>query len=149
MGQGIDGPIPATAHSVRPDRYPPAVLPGILADAGRRYADRPAVEFPTGPPIRYADLDQVSDEVAVGLAHRGLAEGLVLLLSLPSGLPYLVAYLAAAKLGAITAGANPRLGASERTVLAQTVAPDLVLATDDLVCGIPDHLEVDLVSGSD
>ena len=149
MGQGIDGPIPATAHSVRPDRYPPAVLPGILADAGRRYADRPAVEFPTGPPIRYADLDQVSDEVAVGLAHRGLAEGSVLLLSLPSGLPYLVAYLAAAKLGAITAGANPRLGASERTVLAQTVAPDLVLATDDLVGGIPDHLEVDLVSGSD
>ena len=88
------------------------MLPGILAAAGRRYADHPAVESPTGPPIGYADLDEVSDEVAVGLAHRGLAEGSVLLLSLPSGLPYLVAYLAAAKLGAITAGVNPRLGVS-------------------------------------
>jgi acyl-CoA synthetase (AMP-forming)/AMP-acid ligase II len=70
-------------------------------------------------------------------------------LALPSGLSYLVAYLAAAKLGAITAGVNPRLEASERTVLARTATPDLVLATDDLVGGIPDHLEVDLVSSSD
>jgi len=125
------------------------VLPEILADASRRYANRPAVQPSTGPPIGYADLDRISDEVAVGLTRRGLAEGSVLLLSLPSGLPYLVAYLAAAKLGAITAGANPRLGASERTVLARTVSPDLVLATDDLVGGIPDYLEVNLVSASE
>lgn len=124
------------------------MLPEILANAGKYYADRPALESPIGPSISYADLDRISDEVAVGLSHRGLTEGSVLLLSLPSDPRYLVAYLAAAKLGAITAGANPRLAASERAALTRTTAPDLVLATRGLVDGIPDHFEVDFVSDS-
>ncbi|MEE2767605.1 MAG: class I adenylate-forming enzyme family protein [Actinomycetota bacterium] len=124
------------------------MLPGILADAARRFGDRLALQSSSHHLLTYSELDRISDEVAVGLSRRGLSEGSVLLLSLPSGLAYVVAYLAGAKLGVITAGANPRLRASERAALAETAAPDLVLATRDLADGIPDSLDIDLVLSS-
>ena len=63
----------------------------------------------------YADLDRISDEVAAGLARRGVGEGDVVALVLPPGPEYLLAYLAAAKLGAITAGRErPALRARAR-----------------------------------
>ncbi|GIT01320.1 MAG: hypothetical protein CM1200mP26_30320 [Acidimicrobiales bacterium] len=63
--------------------------------------------------------------MAVGLIARGVGPGSVLLLSLPSGTDYAVAYPAGAKVGATTAGANPRLRARERRLLVDTVEPDL------------------------
>ena len=145
MGPGISGLIPAPRYSTRAGRYSPAVLPRILTDAAHRFGDRPALQSSSHQLLTYSELDRISDEVAVGLSRRGLSEGSVLLLSLPSGFAYLVAYLAGAKLGIITAGANPRLRATERTALTETVAPDLVLATRDLADGIPDAFDVDLV----
>jgi acyl-CoA synthetase (AMP-forming)/AMP-acid ligase II len=105
------------------------MLPAIAREAARRFADATAYVAPDGWALSYRDLDRVSDELAVGLARRGLAAGDVLALVLPPSPEYPAAYLAAAKLGAITAGVNDRLTAEEKAALLETAAPRLVLAS--------------------
>src|SRR5207248_11089671 len=105
-----------------------AVLPAIASKAARRAGDATAYVAPDGSALSYRDLDRVSDELAVGLARRGLTAGDVLALVLPPSPEYPAAYLAAAKLGAITTGVNDRLTAEEKAALLETAAPRLVLA---------------------
>jgi acyl-CoA synthetase (AMP-forming)/AMP-acid ligase II len=104
------------------------MLPAIAREAARRFADATAYVAPDGWALSYRDLDRVSDELAVGLARRGLTAGDVLALVLPPSPEYPAAYLAAAKLGAITAGVNDRLTAEEKAALLEAAAPRLVLA---------------------
>ncbi len=131
------------------------LLAGIVTKAARRYGDRAAFRLTanagssTVGELSYRELDRATDEAAVGLAARGIGSGSVLLLSLPSGTDYAVAYLAAAKVGAATAGANPRLQARERALLVDTVKPDLVLATGPLSAGIPVDQRVEVVGPCD
>jgi acyl-CoA synthetase (AMP-forming)/AMP-acid ligase II len=108
------------------------MLPAIAREAARRFADASAYVAPEGWALSYRDVDRVSDEVAVGLARRGVRHGDVLALVLPPGPEYAVAYLAAAKLGAITAGVNDRLTAEEREGVVGTAAPRIVLAEPGL-----------------
>jgi acyl-CoA synthetase (AMP-forming)/AMP-acid ligase II len=104
------------------------MLPATTAEAARRFADRIAYVSEAGWPLTYADLDRISDEAAAGLALRGVGLGSVVALILPPGPEYLLSYLAAAKLGAITAGVNDRLSAREREAVLERAAPALVLA---------------------
>src|SRR5437763_1257564 len=53
------------------------MLPATTAEAARRFADRIAYVSEAGWSLTYADLDRISDEVAVGLSRRGVAEGAV------------------------------------------------------------------------
>ena len=53
-----------------------------------------------------------------------------------------MAYAAAAKLGAITAGINPRSTPAERAAVLEVAAPRLVLATPELADGVPDTTTV-------
>jgi acyl-CoA synthetase (AMP-forming)/AMP-acid ligase II len=103
--------------------------PGLAAtarEAARRFGDR--VAFVDGDSrLTYAELDRRAGEVAAGMAERGVARGDVVALVLPTSLDYPVCYLAAAKLGAITAGINTRLADSERAVLRSVVEPKLVV----------------------
>ena len=48
------------------------MLPLTIAEAARRFADRTAYVSPAGWALSYADVDRISDEVAVGLAKRGV-----------------------------------------------------------------------------
>ncbi|HJM73905.1 MAG TPA: class I adenylate-forming enzyme family protein [Acidimicrobiales bacterium] len=121
------------------------LLAETVAEAARRFGDRAAFQLADGTELSYRELDRASDEVAAGLAGRGLGPGNVLLLSLPSGLEYAVGYLAAAKAGVTTAGANPRLRARERSRIIEAVDPDLILANDALSDGIPEDRRVELV----
>lgn len=82
-----------------------------LLDAFRRnvarLADKTAVvatRAEGGAEIRlgYADLDRLSDRVAVGLARRGVGEGDVVSFQLPNWWQFTVLHLAALKLGAIS-----------------------------------------------
>ena len=136
-----------------PDEGP--LLAETVTKAARRYGDRaafrltPSAGNSTVGELSYQELDRATDEAAVGLVARGIGPGSVLLLSLPSGTDYAVAYLAAAKVGATTAGANPRLRARERALLVDTVDPDLVLATGPLSDGIPADQRVELVEPCD
>jgi acyl-CoA synthetase (AMP-forming)/AMP-acid ligase II len=108
------------------------MLPATIAEAARRFADRTAYVAETGCELSYAALERVSDEVAVGLARRGLRAGDVLALVLPPGPEYVVAYCAAAKLGAITAGVNDRLSPRERDAVLALAGPSVVLTGEEV-----------------
>jgi acyl-CoA synthetase (AMP-forming)/AMP-acid ligase II len=103
------------------------VLPSTVAEAARRFADRTAYVTPAGWALSYADIDRISDEVAGGLAQRGVGSGDVVALAFPPGPEYLLAYCGAAKLGAITAGVNDRLSPRERTSVLDVADPKVVL----------------------
>lgn len=127
-------------------------LPQTAREAARRFGDLTAFETADGWDVSYADLDRISDEVAVWLTRRGVGNGDVVALSLPSTVEYAVAYIAAAKVGAITAGVNPSLAAPERARLVELADARLVLTTDALADGVPggpDVARVELATGMD
>jgi acyl-CoA synthetase (AMP-forming)/AMP-acid ligase II len=112
-------------------RQTPPVLRAVIEESARRFGHAPALVPPDGAPVSFADLHARSDAAAAGLARRGVGEGDVLGLTLPTAPAYVVAYLAAAKVGAITAGVNPRLADAERLRMLEVVAPALVLGSVD------------------
>jgi acyl-CoA synthetase (AMP-forming)/AMP-acid ligase II len=99
--------------------------------AAARFGPRTALVDPDGTTLSYADLDVRSEEVAAGLRLGGVEAGDVVLLRLPSVSAYVIAYAAAAKVGAITAGVNPRLAAPEQEALAALAGAALTLDTAD------------------
>jgi acyl-CoA synthetase (AMP-forming)/AMP-acid ligase II len=108
------------------------VLDVVVRDAARRWGDAVAYVAPSGWQLSYASLDRLSDEVAAGLTARGVGEGDVVGLVLPSIPEFVVAYAAAAKIGAITAGVNGRLAPAERAAVLERAGPELVIATEAL-----------------
>jgi acyl-CoA synthetase (AMP-forming)/AMP-acid ligase II len=103
------------------------VLAATVREAARRFGDLPAFVDPDGAVTSYAQLDRRSDLVAAGLARRGVRAGDRVALRLPSDTGYVVAYAAAAKLGAITAGINPRLAPPEQEALVALADPVVTL----------------------
>jgi acyl-CoA synthetase (AMP-forming)/AMP-acid ligase II len=112
------------------------MLAHIVREAARRFGDRPAFVAEAGWILSYRELDRLSDEAAAGLSRAGVGPGHVVPLLLPSSPDYAVAYAAAAKLGAVTAGVNPRLAPAERATALAVVQPDAVLSTGDLAHGV-------------
>ena len=108
------------------------MLGELIREAAARFGDRPAYIGESGRTVTYADLDRLSDEVAAGLAARGVGEGDVVALVVPTTPDYPILYLAAAKLGAITAGVNTRLSAAEQRAVLDVAAPRVVVTAD---CG--------------
>jgi acyl-CoA synthetase (AMP-forming)/AMP-acid ligase II len=97
-----------------------------------RFGQRLALVGPASETLTYRDLDRRSDEVAAGLAERGIGAGDLVALTLPSGAGYLTAYVGAAKLGAVTTGVNPRLTDHEREAVLDVARPAIVVAREDL-----------------
>jgi acyl-CoA synthetase (AMP-forming)/AMP-acid ligase II len=103
-------------------------LAATVRAAAARFGDRAAFVDPDGTRVSYADLHARSDAVGAGLLAEGVGPGDVVLLQLPSDSRYVVAYAAAAKVGAIAAGVNPRLTAHEQGAVAAVAGPALVLS---------------------
>ena len=103
------------------------MLAATVREAAVRFGDLPALVDPGGAAVSYRELDRRSDAVGAALATRGLDEGDRLVLRLPSDSGYVVAYAAAAKLGAIAAGINPRLAPPEQDALVALADPAVVL----------------------
>lgn len=118
------------------------MLPEVTHEAARRFGDATAYVTAGGWTVGYRELDRVSDEIAAGFERLGLGPGAVLALVLPPGPEYLLAYLAAAKLGAVTAGVNDRLAAAECAAVLDRARPRLVLTAPGLVGDAPDGAEV-------
>jgi len=108
-------------------------LAATVREAARRFGPRPAFVDPDGSHLTYADLDRHSGEVAAGLLAAGVGPGDVVLLRLPSDSTYVVAYAGAAKVGAITAGVNPRLAPPEQEAVADVADGALTLTRADEV----------------
>ena len=111
-------------------------LAATVREAAARFGPRTAFVDPDGSRLSYAELHQRSDEVAAGLLATGIGPGDVVLLRLPSDSAYVVAYTAAAKVGAITAGVNPRLTEPEQDAVAQVAGAALTLSTAPDVEGL-------------
>ncbi len=125
------------------------MLGATLREAATRFDGSPAYVAPAGWPVSYADLDRLSDAAALGLAARGVALGDVVALVLPPGPEYLVLYLAAAKLGAVTAGVNDRLTERERIGVLERATPRLVIGAPDVVPAGYDGLEIEPATSAD
>ena len=108
------------------------MLGAIVAEAASRYGDTPAYVTPDGTSLSYAELHRFSDALAGGLRARGVGPGDLVGLLLPSGPGYAVAYAAAAKIGAVTAGVNDKLSPPERRACLRIARPRLVLASAEL-----------------
>ncbi len=108
------------------------MLGDIVREAAARYGDHPLYVTPDGGVLTYADLDRRSEAIAVDLHGRGIRAGDVVALLVASGPAYALAYAAAAKLGAVTAGINDRLTAPERRRCLDVARPRLVVADGHL-----------------
>ena len=118
-------------------------LASTVRQAAERFGDRAAVVAGAGWPVTYAELHRLSDEVAAVLeARHGIGEGDLVALVLPSSPDYVVAYAALAKLGAITAGVNPRATAHERNAVLAEAQPTLIIAADDMASDLPADVPV-------
>jgi acyl-CoA synthetase (AMP-forming)/AMP-acid ligase II len=73
--------------------------------------------------ITFGALDLAADTVAGIFAGAGVAKGDIVALLLPSSIEYAVSYHAALRLGAVTSGVNPRLGAQERGHICEQLGP--------------------------
>ena len=80
--------------------------------------------------LTYRDWDVLADRLAAGLAAHGVGHGSVVALLLPSTPLYLIAYLGAAGLGAVTTGLNVRYRRSEIGHVLQRSGARLLLAVD-------------------
>ena len=106
------------------------MLPEVVAEAAARFGDTPAFVAPDGALTTYRELHVRAEDVARGMHAAGIGVGDVVVLRLPSTVEYVLAYLAAARLGAVTAGINPKLAPPEQEALVTLAGPALVL--DDL-----------------
>jgi acyl-CoA synthetase (AMP-forming)/AMP-acid ligase II len=104
----------------------PALLDAAAAEAAHADAFRYRDER-----LSYGDWQALSARLAGGLAARGVGRGDVVALLLPSTPLYPVAYLAAARLGAVTTGINVRYRRTEiGHILRQSGAKCLLAASD-------------------
>ncbi|MFF4617438.1 class I adenylate-forming enzyme family protein [Nonomuraea jabiensis] len=103
----------------------------LAGEAARRFGGRSAVV--TGSTVlTFADLDRLSDQVAAGLAHRGTRVGDVVALALPDGPEFVICYVAAAKIDAVTAGIG-----TERPELLARLDPAIVITAPGVLPPLP------------
>jgi acyl-CoA synthetase (AMP-forming)/AMP-acid ligase II len=102
------------------------MLRETVREAAARFGDAIAYDGWDGR-LTYAELDARSDAIAAGLASRGVGDRDVVVLRLPSGVGYLLAYVGVVKVGAACAGVNPKLAPAEQEVLVERVSPTLVI----------------------
>ena len=115
------------------------MLAEISAEAAQRFGPTPAFVSDEGLTLSYEQFDTLADEAAVGLAELGVGEGDVVGLLLPSVPEHFVAYVAAAKLGALTAAVNPKLVQAERAAVLRAANPLVVVTTEELAPIDPDR----------
>jgi acyl-CoA synthetase (AMP-forming)/AMP-acid ligase II len=106
-----------------------ATLPELLRTAAREAPEAEAFRY-RDERLTYADWDALAERLAGGLAGRGIGRGDVLALLLPSTPFYLVCYLAAARLGAVTTGINVRYRRSEIGHILERSAARLLVAVE-------------------
>jgi acyl-CoA synthetase (AMP-forming)/AMP-acid ligase II len=124
------------AQSISSDRHRTVV--SVLREAAVVNGDveayvEPAVAGTTRRSLTFAAWDRAADGVAGLLARHGVGRGDVVCLLLPSSIDYAVLYAALQRLGAITSGINPRMGAAEVASIVERAAP--VLAVVDPEAG--------------
>lgn len=86
--------------------YPDLVLPDLLADAARRYSDRPAISY-YGRVLSYRELDALVSQFANALLRIGVQRGSVVGLMLPNLPQTVIGYFGSLRAGASVMPINP------------------------------------------
>lgn len=103
----------------------------LLEAAAAVHGDIEAYVEP-GARITFAEWIGRARGVADQFVELGVGKGDVVALWLPAGIDYATCYAAAAMIGAITTGLNPRLGRRESASILQQATPALIVADDGL-----------------
>ncbi len=106
-----------------------STLPDLLHTAAQRAPDAEAFRY-RDERLTYRDWETLADRMAAALAARGIGHGDVVALLLPSTPLYLVAYLAAARIGAVTTGINARYRRTEIGHILRRSGAAVLLAVD-------------------
>jgi acyl-CoA synthetase (AMP-forming)/AMP-acid ligase II len=107
----------------------------MLESAAAVHGDMEAYVEP-GARITFGEWIGRARSVAAQFADLGVGKGDVVMLWLPSGIDYATCYAAAAMIGAITTGLNPRLGRREIESILQQADPALIV-TDEQFGALP------------
>ncbi len=91
---------------------PEYTLSGYIREYARSYPEREAIVY-LGAAISYAELDRLADRFAAWLRDHGCRKGDVLGVHLPNTPQYVVAFVAAARLGMVTTSISPLLKPAE------------------------------------
>lgn len=103
------------------------MLGATVREAAERFGNDTAYIASDGSTVSFAELDSLSAAVAAGLARSGVGEGDVVGLVLESSPEHVIAYIAASRLGAVTAAVNTRLTGHEQQQVLSIADPALVL----------------------
>jgi acyl-CoA synthetase (AMP-forming)/AMP-acid ligase II len=103
----------------------------LLEAAALAHGDREAYVEP-GRRITFAQWVDRACAVAGQFVDLGVGQGDVVAVSLRSGIDYATCYAAAAMIGAITTGLNPRLGPREAEAVVTQADPALIVADEQL-----------------
>ena len=106
-----------------------ATLPDLLRAAARQAPQAEAFRY-RAERLTYGDWDSLTDRLAAAFAAHGIGSGSVVALLLPSTPFYLVAYLAASRLGAATTGINARYRRTEIGHILRRSGAALLVAVD-------------------
>ncbi len=82
--------------------------------------------------LTYGDVDRMSDSFAVALADNGFGRGDRMALYLQNMPQYVIALIAAWKLGGIAVAINPMLTPREVSKLLEDATPSVLVALDEL-----------------
>ncbi len=107
-------------------------LSELAASVAEREPDAVAY-VSAGETLTYSQWLQRADALGAAMRAMGVARGDVVAIALPSSIDFVVAYLAAARLGAIATALNTRLGPSEVEGILRRCSPALIIQSDSHV----------------
>jgi long-chain acyl-CoA synthetase len=110
-------------------QYPTATIGQIFDQTAHRYGDNTAVIY-AGTETTYAQLLEQVNRLAAGLFQIGVRPGDRVMMTLPNCTPFLVAFLAAQKLGAVIVNAGPLMGKDDLKKLLVMTEPSAVIGLD-------------------
>src|SRR2546428_13221578 len=106
-----------------------STLGDLLRAAAREAPDAEAFRY-RDEHLTYRDWDTLADQLAATLTARVVGHGSVVALLLPSTPLYLVAYLGAARVGAVTTGINVRYRRTEIGHILRRSGAAVLIAVD-------------------
>jgi long-chain acyl-CoA synthetase len=133
---------PDVAKTLEP--YPRESLFALLEAATARYPDLPAMAW-FGKHLSYRQLLHEVERCSAMLADLGVVKGDRVAMIVPNSPPYVIAYYAAQRLGAIAVGNNPLYTKREMDHQLRDAEPKVVLVADllysdfaEVLAGLPD-----------
>ncbi len=92
--------------------YPDIPLFDLLEQAAQKYPDAPCTIF-KGAKISYKEMDELTDQLAAGLASLGVKKGDRVGIFMPNTPQFVLAYFAILKAGGVVVATNPLYSARE------------------------------------